>query len=182
MNLQKADFSVIDSRLKNIQPYLPWLNTFLKMYGIVTWQRLSIFLAQCFHECDFLNGIEEYASGSAYEGRQKLGNTVAGYGVKYKGRGFIHTTGYFNYVDFDRFARSIGITVDFVKNPERLTEPQYAVLSAVYYWHKNDLNTLADKLDFEKITEKINGGLTHLSERKATWEKTIEICKQIAQS
>lgn len=182
MNLQKADFSVIDSRLKNIQPYLVWLNLYTKQFGIVTWQRLSIFLAQCFHECDFLNGIEEYASGSAYEGRKDLGNTVAGFGVKFKGRGWIHTTGYFNYVDFDRFARSISINVDFVKNPEKLKEPQYAVLSAVYYWHKHDLNKLADKLEFEAITEDINGGLTHLSERKATWEKTIEICKQIAQS
>lgn len=182
MNLIKADFSVIDKRLKNIQPYLVWLNLYLPQFDIVTWQRLSIFLAQCFHECDFLQGIEEYASGTAYEGRKDLGNTVAGYGVKHKGRGLIHTTGYFNYVEFDRFARIIGITVDFVKNPERLTEPQYAVLSAVFYWNKHNLNELADKLDFEAITKKINGALTHLSERKATWEQTIEICKQIAQS
>ncbi|MER0442067.1 hypothetical protein [Emticicia sp. W12TSBA100-4] len=182
MNLLKADFSQIDSRLKNIQPYLYFLNMYLPQFGIVTWQRLSIFFAQCFHECDFLNGIEEYASGSDYEGRKDLGNIVSGYGVKYKGRGWIHTTGFFNYCFFDKFARSLGINEDFVKNPEKLKDPHIAVLSAVYYWHKHDLNTLSDKLDFEAITKKINGGLTHLSERKATWEKTIEICKQIAQS
>lgn len=181
MKLTTKDFSKIDSRLGKIEPYLVWLNLYLTQYQIVTWQRLSIFLAQCFHEMDFLNGIEEYSTGADYEGRKDLGNVIAGYGRKYKGRGWIHTTGHFNYVSFDNFARSLGITIDFVKNPEKLKEPQYAVLSAVYYWNKHDLNKLADRLDFDGITRIINGGTNHLDKRKETWEKTIEICKQIAQ-
>lgn len=179
MNLKTADFVAIDKRLSKIEPYLVWLNLYLPQFGINTWERMSCFFAQSFHENDFLNGIEEYASGANYEGRKDLGNTVAGYGVKFKGRGFIHTTGFFNYEAFDKFARSLGIKVDFVKNPQLLKEPQYAVLSGVFYWQTKGLNYYADKLEFESITRIVNGGLTHLSERKETWLKTLEICKRI---
>lgn len=179
MKLQSSDFANIDKRLVKIEPYLSWINLYLPQFGINTWQRMSVFFAQCFHECDFLEGVEEYASGTAYEGRHDLGNNVAGYGVKYKGRGFIHTTGYFNYQSFDKFARSLGINVDFVKNPKLLIEPQYAVLSGVFYWNNKSLNKHADKLDFETVTIIVNGGLTHLQERKETWIKTLDICKRI---
>ncbi len=182
MKLTVEHFTAIDKRLNKIEPYLVWLNLYLPQFNINTWQRLSCFLAQCFHENDFLNGIEEYASGEAYQWRKDLGNMVSGYGVKFKGRGFIHTTGFFNYTSFDTFARSLGIRVDFVKNPHLLKEPQFAVLSGIFYWNNHKLNTYADNLDFDKITEIVNGGLTHLAERKATWLKTLEICKQIIQS
>lgn len=182
MKLTVEHFTEIDKRLSKIEPYLAWLNLYLPQYKINTWQRLSCFLAQCFHENDFLNGIEEYASGAAYQGRWDLGNNYPGYGVKYKGRGFIHTTGYFNYLEFTKFANTMGISIDFTKQPEKLKEPQFAVLSGIFYWNNKKLNTYADNLDFDKITEIVNGGLTHLAKRKATWLKTLEICKQIIQS
>lgn len=179
MNLQTADFVAIDNRLSKIEPYLVWLNLYLPQFQINTWERMSCFFAQCFHENDFLNGIEEYASGVQYEGNKNLGNNVAGYGVKFKGRGFIHTTGFFNYSAFTKFAQSLGINIDFTKNPEKLKEPQFAVLSGVFYWHSKSLNQYADRLAFEAITKIINGGLTHFEERKATWIKTLDICKRI---
>ncbi len=182
MKLTVEHFTAIDKRLSKIQPYLVWLNLYLPQFNINTWQRLSCFLAQSFHENDFLQGIEEYATGAAYEGRTELGNTIAGYGRKFKGRGFIHTTGFFNYSEFTKFCKSIGIDIDFTKFPERLKEPQFAVLSGIFYWNNKNLNSYADKLDFQSITKIVNGGLTHFDERKETWIKTLEICKQIIQS
>ena len=53
-------------------------------------------------------GREELASGAEYEGRLDLGNTHPGDGVRFKGRGFIPTTGRGNYTALSRWAHTHG--------------------------------------------------------------------------
>src|SRR3990167_6774669 len=60
-------------------------------------QRETHFLAQISHESGGFNYVREIASGRAYEGRQDLGNTQEGDGVKYRGHGLIQITGRFNH-------------------------------------------------------------------------------------
>jgi len=57
--------------------------------------------------------MEEIASGEQYEGRQDLGNTQPGDGVRFKGRGYVQITGRRNYTDW---SQRLGI--DLVGNPE----------------------------------------------------------------
>lgn len=69
-------------------------------------------LATAYHESDRFRTMEEYASGSAYEGRKTLGNTQPGDGVRFKGRGFVQITGRRNYTDWSK-----RLGVDLVGRP-----------------------------------------------------------------
>lgn len=139
------------------------LNSTLPKYGINTELRVAAFLATVTMESDFWKATEEYASGIAYDitrNRAKaiaLGNTEKGDGVKYKGRTGIQTTGKKNYA---RLTKKIGKRdgIDFVKNPEKLSENKYFVEGACVYWEDNDLNSYADKGKFFAIQGLVNRG------------------------
>lgn len=163
----------------NRQKYLPYLNYYAVMYEVNTFERWCAFLAQIGHESGQLYYVEEIANGKAYEGRKDLGNTENGDGQKYKGRGLIQVTGRKNYQLFDEWVDNVPIGTDFVENPELLKEPQYAVLSAFWYWDANKLNrycTLKEE-DFKKLTKAINGGYNGYADRVSIWNRAKEVLK-----
>lgn len=132
-------------------------------YGIMDSPlRLAHFMAQLVHESGSFRYMEEIASGAAYEGREDLGNVVAGDGKRYKGRGPIQLTGRANYRDF---GRRIGI--DLERHPEIAAVPSIGLHLALEYWRNRNLNTWADRDDVLAITRKINGGTNGLADRKA---------------
>jgi putative chitinase len=57
--------------------------------------------------------------------------------------------------------------VDLVGNPDWVATPEYAALSAGWFWNKKGLNALADANDIETMTKRINGGTIGLEDRKA---------------
>ena len=65
--------------------------------------------------------------------------------------------------------------MDLLSNPSLLNTPEYAALSAGWFWNKKDLNSLADKQDFETMTKRINGGLIGLEDRKAKIAKALSV-------
>ena len=121
----------------NRNKYIEWLNYFMPKYDIDTDKEIAAFIAQIGHESGQLRYVEEIASGAAYEGRKDLGNTQKGDGKRFKGRGLIQITGRYNYT---QLSKDLG--EDFVKNPELLSTPKYAVQSACWFWNKNKLNDL----------------------------------------
>ena len=68
-----------------------------------------------------------------------------------------------------------GLGMDLVGDPDRLLDPQYAALSAGWFWNKKGLNDLADTGDYETMTKRINGGIVGLDDRKAKIAKAKEI-------
>jgi putative chitinase len=99
-------------------------------------------------------------AGKVYNGR--MGNTSEEEAAKYIGRGLIQLTGKENY---ENCSNALG--VDFLANPELLSTPKYAALSAGWFWNRKQLNALADKMDIDTLTKRINGGLIGINDRIA---------------
>ncbi len=157
---------------KNISIYTPLLNKYMAQYGINTQARKAAFLATILYESGSLTYTEEIASGLAYEGRKDLGNLEAGDGEKYKGRGLIQLTGRYNY----SVASSV-TGIDFIKNPELLSEPDNATRVSCWWWQSKGLNELADKGDFRRITKIVNGGYNGWTDRLNFYNRAKEVLK-----
>jgi putative chitinase len=150
--------------------YAPFIDEACQVFQITTPARLAAWLAQIGHESGSFQYTEELASGEAYEGRANLGNTEPGDGPRYRGHGLIQTTGRFNHRATTNGLRAYGCP-DFEAEPDKLSEPRWAALSAGWYWQSHGCNALADEGDFERITRVINGGMNGYEDRKRRWEK-----------
>lgn len=106
----------------------------------------------------------EAIANAVYGNRMGNGPAASGDGWRYRGRGLFQITGRAQY---QRCGRALGLPL--VEQPELLERPEYAALSAAWFWEDNGLNALADAGDFEAVTRRINGGLTGLVERSLIW-------------
>jgi len=179
---------------------IPLNQTFVK-YNINTTLRQAAFLGQCMHESNNFKTLEEnlhykaeslmkvwpsrftdkvvadaYANNpekianKVYAGRMGNGTEESGDGWKYHGRGLIQLTGKENY---ERCGSAIG--VDLISQPNLLVDPQYAALSAGWFWNKMGLNDLADAQEYGQMTKRINGGTLGLDDRIVKITKAKQI-------
>ncbi|MNR09028.1 Chitinase class I [compost metagenome] len=150
--------------------FVPVLNTAMQRYQIISAKRVAAFLAQIGHESGQLQYVREIwgptSAQRKYEGREDLGNTEKGDGSKYRGRGLIQITGRANYA-----ACGEALGVDLISQPGLLELPQYAAMSAAWFWKQKGLNDLADQDQFNTITRRINGGLNGLKDRLDIWAR-----------
>jgi len=179
--------------------WLDPLNQTFDKYEINNALRQAAFIGQCAHESNNFKVLQEnlnysaeglmktwpsrfptleianqYArqpakiAGKVYNGR--MGNTSEEEAAKYFGRGLIQLTGKENY---DNCGKGIG--ADLISQPQLLAEPNYAALSAGWFWNKKGLNALADSKDYDTMTKRINGGLIGLDDRKAKIAKALSV-------
>lgn len=96
-----------------------------EQYGDGDPRKLAYILATAHHETGAFKYVREIwgptAAQKKYEGRKDLGNTVAGDGKKFMGRGFVQLTGRRNYNDW---SKRTGL--DLVKEPDLVTQPAVA--------------------------------------------------------
>ena len=158
--------------------FVPVLNTAMVRYQIVGTLRQAAFIAQVGHESGQFRYVRElggeqylskYDTGSL---AKRLGNTpeADGDGQKYRGRGLIQITGRANY-----FACGEALGLDLIKQPELLEAPQHACMSAAWFWATKGLNTLADAGQFDKITQRINGGQNGAADRQALYARALKV-------
>lgn len=177
----------------------------LEKFGINTPLRLAHFLAQCGHESgNFKFKVEnlnysvsvlkrvfrkyfpgelanEYArkpkkiGSRVYGNRMGNGDESSGEGYKFRGRGYIQLTGKNNYKSFGN-----DIEVDLIKNPDLVSE-KYPLLSAAWFFHKNNLNSISDRgvsPDVVKsVTRRVNGGTNGLKDRQNKFVKFYNLLK-----
>jgi len=184
--------------------YYSYIELYCEKYKINTVERITHFLAQTNYESVYMNYVEENLNYSAerllkvfpkyfkniYEAnefaynREKIANRVyanrmgngdeqSGDGYRYRGRGLIQLTGKNNYLKFSKWYNDSKI---FVDSPDLLLQPQFAVLSAFFYWDTHKLNDyIVDNVDdytiCKLLTKKINGGLHGLQDRYMLYKK-----------
>lgn len=157
--------------------YVADFNTALVAAACTTVARAAMFCAQVGHESGGLRYMEEIASGAAYEGRRDLGNTQAGDGRRFKGRGPIQLTGRANYGAFSRWCHGRGLVDSatyFVDHPADVATSRWGFLAAAYYWtvaRGTRINAAADNGDVVAATKLINGGTNGLDDRRTRWER-----------
>ena len=176
----------------------PLQETFEK-YQINTPKRQACFIGQCMHESGGFKFLKEnlnYSAkalmatwpsrfpdmdtaekyerqpekiaGKVYNGR--MGNTSPEEAAAFIGRGLIQLTGKDNY---KAFGEAIG--EDLVSTPQLVEQPRYAALSAGWFFNKRNLNALADVMDIETMSKRINGGTIGMADRIAKINKVFDL-------
>lgn len=99
----------------------------------------------------------EALANKVYGGR--MGNIYIGDGWRFRGRGPIQLTGRDNY-------RAVGDLMgqDLTSLPELLEQPRYALESAIAWWEDRIPDSMVG--DTERVTRRVNGGLTGLADRE----------------
>jgi putative chitinase len=174
-------------------------------FGITNVLRLAHILGQCSHEsgnfkvfvenlnysADGLKKIfpkyfpgnlnESYArqpekiANRVYSSRMGNGDESSGDGYRYKGRGAIQLTGKSNYEAFDKLVED-----DIVANPD-LVATKYSLMSAAWFFSKNNLWPLCDKgidkASITSVTKRVNGGNHGLPDRIEKTTKFYNLLK-----
>lgn len=155
---------------------LDGINAAMAQYDIDTPARIGMFLANVGHETGGLKWLQEIWGPTPaqlrYEGRQDLGNTQAGDGKRFMGRGMFQTTGRANYRKLTQRLRARlpqAEVPDFESSPELLALPAWAALSAADYVGMRDLNRFADRGAFVDYVKGVNGGTNGLEDRMRLW-------------
>jgi len=175
------------------------INQIGEKFNLITNLRLAHFLAQCSHESGnfkFLNENLNYSKdglmklfGSYFPGNlaesyafqpEKIASRVYGSrmgngdenskeGWKFRGRGFLQTTGKENYKRLGDF-----LGVDLLSNPD-LVATTYPLASAGYFFNSNNLWIICDEGSTDdivtKVTRRVNGGTNGLAHRLQEFKK-----------
>ena len=95
----------------------------------------------------------EKIANYVYANRMGNGDPASGDGWKYRGRGIFQLTGKANY---EAAGKALG--VDLLADPDQVTQPRMAALTAGWYWDQNRMNELADKGNFDALGRVVNIG------------------------
>ena len=185
---------VNSEQLARLHIGLQWvdaLNATFQRFNILTPIQQASFIGQCGHECAQFKVLEEnlnyraetlmklwskrfptleianqYArnpkkiANMVYSNRMGNRDEASGDGYRFRGRGCIQLTGHANY-----FHAGQACGQDFVMEPDLVATPQFAAMTAGWFWDTHRLNQYADARNYTLMTKKINGGTIGLNDR-----------------
>jgi putative chitinase len=186
--------------------YAKWfalVNILLPTYDIDTPKRICAFLANCAHESNNFNTLEENLSYSAKRLREvwprrfptdaiaaqysrnptkiankvyanRLGNSDEASGDGWKYRG----RGLIQLTgkaNYTECSKALFKNTSYVDNPDLLLQPEHALRSACWFWNNKSLSIFADADGLEQITMGINGAMLGHSERVANYNRMMKV-------
>ena len=206
-DLKEAHLAAMIPTNKNVAMWHKAMLEIFPKYDINTANRIAGFVAQCAHESNNFNSLEEnlnysedalkkifgryFGTGGTKRNAKeyarnpekianyvyqdefrssKMGNTKAGDGWLFRGRGLKQLTGRENYTNF---GKSIGMTAE--QAAEYVATEKGAIESACWFWNAKKLNAVADSGDIVKMTKIINGGDIGLADRKKRNEFALAV-------
>lgn len=98
---------------------------------------------------------------------RRLGNTVAGDGYKYRGRGFIQLSGRSNYGTFGRRVKQ-----DLLSQPDLALNPTIAAQVFAAYFKDRGVAAAANRGDWQAVRRLVNGGYNG-------WEQFIAVINKL---
>lgn len=99
-----------------------------------------------------------------------MGNTKAGDGWRFRGRGLKQLTGRNNYT---AFGKSVGMTAE--EAADYVATEKGALESACWFWDNAGCNKFADAGDIVGLSKRINGGTIGLEDRVRRWNEALAI-------
>lgn len=164
-----AQISVESGRLTRLEESLNYsIEGLVSTFGL---KRISLSDAQKFGRAPGRQANQSAIANIVYGGefgRTRLGNTQAGDGYRYRGRGLKQLTGRDNYAAYQRASGHPVLT-----QPDLLLEPSVACDSAAWFWSSRNCNAMADANKTEALSRVINGGTNGLAERIAVTNKAL---------
>ena len=167
------------------------LNDTFTRFVIATPKQQAAFIGQCQHECNNFKTLKEGLSYSAerlmkiwpkrfptlesaqpyarngkalankvYANRMGNRDEASGDGYRFRGSGWLQLTGHDNFYHAGK-----GCGVDFVMKPDLVRTPEYAAMTAGWFWSTHKCNEVAQVQDWVKLTKIINGGDIGLQDR-----------------
>lgn len=131
-------------------------NEALLQSGITTRQGAAVFIAQCMVESAYFRTTTEYSYKVGSSGWQNMQRYAP-----FIGRGFLQITWRDNYAKFGSWCNAKGLVSNanyFVSNPERLADPKWGWLGAVWFFTANNLVGLSNAGENIKVGRAVNRG------------------------
>lgn len=159
---------------KNRDRFIPFLEKYLPLYSIDTPLRIAAFLATICFESDYFRATKERLARVGTVARHAQNNY---WSTGYFGRGLIQLTHKENYLAFFKYAKiAYGVTL----KKEDIEKPEWAVVSACWFWQTRRLNTYADLSKFPQIQGLVNRGDANkpawkLQDRENLYELALSI-------
>jgi len=111
--------------------------------------------------------IANYVYMDEFRSKQgAMGNTQAGDGWRFRGRGIKQLTGRNNYT---AFAKTVDMSAE--EAAAYLETKKGAFESACWFWKTNNIASFADKDDIVGMTKRINGGTIGLDDRQSRYNR-----------
>ena len=171
--------------LKNLGPYSSYLYDEATRQGIKGVELIAL-MAQAAQETGQFKDLDEngdteyfqmYDPEHSPEKAAELGNDQPGDGEKYKGRGFLHITGKYNY---GLAAEEFGMP--FVEKPELLEDPEIAAKTSVWFWLEKVRPNVKNFKNVRSVTRKINPKLHALDKRERFFHDYMELVSKFGKN